>query len=459
MKQFKFSKTYVAAFLYRFAFLLFVPLLQGLLFAHRGALTLVTLYGTDLLIAVLLLSVAVIRCSKLEVIKTEKTAEIRGGVIIKTAENNLLKKRGSIVLSQGLFLRVFGAHKLKIFSGSTFSTAFLKQNDAAAFLDDLITEEKEKTVPSGIFRSLLMSVSFSNALTGLLAAVPLIRRAAAVLGARQTALIIEGASLTGLLSFTGLPPTLTRISTLLFLCWIIGASTEFFSEYGLKVSFYREKLVVSKGLILKTKAVFDKKSVRGVIFRQSLLMFMLGLYSAVIAVNIKPKRKIHVLSAATRTGCADLEDMLFGEKGKRIMYLTPPKASLWGYTYLPILCLAATSLGIIAFPQKLIIKALLGVLSGIFSVWFLFRTVALYRTSLCIWTDFAEVKYFSGMNFIRTVFRLSDVTSAQITQSIFQRFNGRCNLILRVGNSKALRIKIKHLRLKDLEKYKKTGSP
>ena len=188
-------------------------------------------------------------------------------------------------------------------------------------------------------------------------------------------------------------------------------------------------------------------------------MFMLGLYSAVIAVNIKPKRKIHVLSAATRTGCADLEDMLFGEKGKRIMYLTPPKASLWGYTYLPILCLAATSLGIIAFPQKLIIKALLGVLSGIFSVWFLFRTVALYRTSLCIWTDFAEVKYFSGMNFIRTVFRLSDVTSAQITQSIFQRFNGRCNLILRVGNSKALRIKIKHLRLKDLEKYKKTGSP
>ncbi|MBQ7810629.1 MAG: hypothetical protein IJ346_06700, partial [Clostridia bacterium] len=219
MKQFKFSKTYVAAFLYRFAFLLFVPLLQGLLFAHRGALTLVTLYGTDLLIAVLLLSVAVIRCSKLEVIKTEKTAEIRGGVIIKTAENNLLKKRGSIVLSQGLFLRVFGAHKLKIFSGSTFSTAFLKQNDAAAFLDDLITEEKEKTVPSGIFRSLLMSVSFSNALTGLLAAVPLIRRAAAVLGARQTALIIEGASLTGLLSFTGLPPTLTRISTLLFLCW------------------------------------------------------------------------------------------------------------------------------------------------------------------------------------------------------------------------------------------------
>jgi len=258
MKRYKFSKTYVAAFAYRFAFLLFVPLLQGLLFADSGVLKLFTLYSTDLAVAVLLLSLAVIRCSKSELRHSRKDLEIKGGVIFKTREKTLKNARGSLVFSKGIFLRLFGGCRLRVFGGSAYSTAYLKQKDADSVLKDILPQKAEKVVVSGIFRSLLMSLSFSNALTGLLAAVPLMRRASMVLGAKQTALILEGASLEGLLSFTGLPPILSRVSSVLFFCWIIGFSTEFFREYGLKFCIFSSHFGVKKGLITKPMRFFLK---------------------------------------------------------------------------------------------------------------------------------------------------------------------------------------------------------
>lgn len=456
MKSYKFSKTYIFAFMYRFAFLLFVPFLQGLLFAYQGALRLFTLYSADLAVAVFLLSIAVIRCQKGRVTVNGSLVEIHQGAVFKTNEKSAVSFKGSVCFTEGLLLRLLGGSRMRVFAGTGYCTAYLKRNDAKELLKSLVKDEEKSGFSSGIFRSLLMSLSFSNALTGLLAAVPIIRRASAVLGARQTALLLEGASLEGLLKFTGLPPVLSRVSSLLFFCWVVGSSTEFFREYGLKFQVFPSYFKVSKGLMTKTQAIFTENSVKALVFRQSLLLFLSGFYSAEVNLNIRPRRKIHILSAAGASRCADLEDVLLGEKGKHIFRLTPPKTALFSYTWLPLLCLCLSSIILILFSQNIIVKTISGVVSGIFAVWFLFRTVALFRSSLTVWEKFAEVRYFSGMNFTRYVFRLSDITSGEITQSIFQRINGRCSLIIRIGNTKALKVKIKHLRLQDIKKLKQT---
>ncbi len=454
MKKYKFSKTYVAAFIYRVAFLLFVPVLQGILFAESGIQLLFTLYSTDVLVLVLLISLAVIRCNKSELIHSRSMVEIKGGVIFKTNEKTLKCKRCSFVFSNGIFLRLFGGCRLRIFSSNAYSTVYLRNKDKSEILKDLLSENLIKTISSGIFRSMLMSISFSNALTGLLAAVPLIRRASIVMGARQTALILEGASLEGLLKFTGLPPLLSRISSVLFFCWIIGFSTEFFSEYGLKFKKYPANFLITKGLIIKTQAVFPEKAVRSLIFRQSLLMFLLGFYSGEIVLNIRPRRKIHILSAASRTDCADLQEEIYGKKSEDYKVIYPPKSALWGYTYLPVLCLSVSSLVLILFSENIIVKSVAGVFTGIFSVWFLFRFFALFRSSLTFSDSLFEVKYFSGMNFTRVIFKVEDVVDFELTQSLFQQINGRCNVKIKVANAKALKVKIKHLNMKDAEKIK-----
>ena len=446
MKKYKFSKTYVAAVLYRYAFLLFVPVLQGILFAKDGRELLFTLYSADLAVLVLIISVAVIRYSRSELRLDGKVCDMRGGVVFKTSEKTILRKRVSLMFSEGIFIRLMGGCRLRIFGGSTYYAAYLRQKDKKDILNNLLPAKPDKIIASGIFRSLIMSLSFSNALTGLLAAVPVIRKASVVLGARQTALILEGASLQGLLKFTGLPPVLSRVSSILFLCWIVGFSTEFFREYGLMLKIYESFFKVQKGLMTKTQAVFSKESVRALIFRQSLIMFVFGFYSGEISLNIRPRRKIHILSAAKSTRCADLQDVFFKEKGKQIFYAQPPESALWGYTYLPILFLAISSLGLIIFSQNLIIKVVLGVFTGIFAVWFLFRTVSLFRSSIAFCENFIEVRYFSGMNFTRTVFKRSEVIKTELSQSIFQRLSGRCNLIFTIGNSKALKVKIKHIK-------------
>lgn len=450
MKTYKFSKTYIGAFLYRFAFLLFVPLLQSFLFANRGALKLFTLYSSDLAVVVLLLSFAVIRCSKSEFRSSRNILDVKSGIVFRISEKSLRNKKENLLLTKGIFLNLFGGCRLKVFGGSTFSTAYLRQRDCVELLDDILPRQPEKNLVSGIFRTLLMSVSFSNALTGLLAAVPLIRRASMVLGAKQTALIIEGANLEGLLAFTGLPPILSRISSILFMFLVIGFASEFFAEYGLKFSIYSTHFAVKKGLITKTQVFFSKSSVRALVFRQSLLMFLLGFYSAEIRLNLRPRRKIHVLSAASRTLCDDLEDEVFGKKSGKVYVFYPPKDALWSFTYLPIMCFALASLGLILFSQNIIIKAILSVLSGVFAVWFLFRVFALYRTSFKIKKGIGEVKYFSGMNFTRCVFKIDDVISFQTTRSLFQRINGRCNLIVQISNSRAIKVKIKHLNVEDI---------
>lgn len=453
MKSYKFSKTYIAAFMYRFAFLLFVPFLQGLLFARQGVERLFTLYSLDLLVAVFLLSLAVVRWNKGKLLIKDKKISVCQGAVFKTEERSLIFSKGSVLATEGLMLRIFKGSKLRIFSGTAYSTAYLRKKDAEEIFESLTEENEVIRFSSGVFRSLMMSLSFSNALTGLLAAVPVIRKASAVIGARQTALLLEGASLEGILGFTGLPPVLSRLSSLLFLCWVVGFSTEFFREYSLKISVYPSCFKVSKGLMTKTQAIFSKDAVRGLVYKQSLLLFIFGLYSAEASLNIRPRRKIHILSAASRTKCSDLEDVILGDKGKRLAFIAVPKAALWGYTWLPILLLSVSSAIVIGFSENIIVKTVAGVLSGIFSVWFLFRTVALYRSSVSFWKDFIEVRYFSGMNFTRQIFKKEDIVSFEQSRSIFQRFSGRCNLIFKVGNTKAQRVKIKHIRQWDLSSF------
>ncbi|MBR3987709.1 MAG: hypothetical protein IKK10_00195 [Clostridia bacterium] len=454
MKKYKFSKTYVAAVLYRYAFLLFVPVLQGILFAKSGKEILFTLYSADLIVLVLIISIAATRCSKSELRLDNKVCDIRGGVFFKTSEKSILQKRVSLVFTSGIFIRLMGGCRLRIFGGSAYSAAYLKHKDKDDILNILLPKNPQKIVASGIFRSLLMSLSFSNALTGLLAAVPVIRRASVIIGAKQTALILEGASLEGIFKFTGLEPMLSKISSVLFFCWVVGFATEFFSEYGLKLSIYPFHFKVSKGLITKTQAVFSKKSVRAVIFRQSLLMFLLGFYSAQLILNIKPRRKIHILSAGRRLACEVLQEDIYGNSEKYKTTIYPPKTAVWGYTYLPFICVSLSSVILILLSSNLIIKSVSAVMTVIFAIWFLFRFFALFRSSVSISDKYTEVKYYSGMNFTRAVFKSEDITGFEITQSIFQQINGRCNIKIKIANTKTMTVRIKHLNKNDVLKLK-----
>lgn len=444
MKTYRFSRTYIAAFMYRFAFLLFVPFLQGLLFAHKGILKLITIYGTDLAVVVLLLAVAFVQYKRGRAQLDEHNILIKKGALLQVCDSFSLGGKLCITFTETLLLRIFRASRMKVFAGAAFADAYLSYESCKDILSKFRNEEG-RVFASGIFRSLLMSVSFSNALTGLLAAVPVLRRASVLIGARQTALILQGAELPKWLTLRNIPPALSKFSTFLLFAWIIGMSTEFFREYRLRFYMGEGFFRIEKGLITRTKVIFSRKSIQAVAITQSLMMFLLGLYSTRVYLNARPVSKLHIMSASSRSRCDDMEAELFGKNPSPAYTLKPSETAITGYTWLPLTMLLVISVLKIIAPDLIIIKTLFAASGTIFLIWFFFRIFSLYTSFVRVKGGIIEVRFYKGLNFVRTIFEADKLNAVEIRQSIFQRISKRCTLVFTLKGTKALKVKIKHL--------------
>ena len=163
MKKFKFSKAYVVQFMYRFAFLLFVPFLQGLLFSSYGFDKLFALYSIDLALMIFLLAIAFIKLRKASLSVSRKTLLLKQGVVLKR-EDLALNKNCNLFLARPMLLRFLRAGRLRLSSGLGVGNAYLKTKDALTFFE---IKEQTNTINfrSSIFRTILMSAVFSNSLT------------------------------------------------------------------------------------------------------------------------------------------------------------------------------------------------------------------------------------------------------------------------------------------------------
>lgn len=456
MIRLRFSKTYIAAFLYRFALLLFIPFVQAVLFANQGIVRLVSVYGADMAVLTFLCSAAAVRWRKGAVIAGKGRISVEKGALLRTTDTTAFDTMGSLMFSAGLFLRLSAAAKIKIAVGVGSISAYLRQEDCKKLFAAFVPKEKkEAEFASGFFRTLLMSATFSNSLTGLLAAAPFLRRAAAVIGAGQTAALIQGVGLEGLLEYAGISPLLSTISSAFILSWLIGFVTEFFREIGLNLSIFSTYMKVSKGGVTKTEVVFRKDSVAAVEMRQSLLLFLAGLYSARVIINSPSAGRLHVLSAATKERCHRLTSAVFGKGGEDSFFLRPNINGFVGYTWLPFLCLSLFIFGKILVPEFFsyyLLSGFMNVGAFVSLLWFVFRIIAFYRSCILAGENLVLVKWFSRLNFTSVVFDKSKVSAIEISQSIFQKRKGTCNIKITLKLKRAYRVRIKHIDFKKAQR-------
>lgn len=396
--------------------------------------------------------VAVIYTESGSIISNKSKLCVNRGVLLHLRDS-AIPHRHSLVLTETLLLRFLKAGKLKVSSGLSTTTVYLKKQDAISFFQQN-SDENQQNFYSPLPRTLLMSAVFSNSLTGLLAAVPLLRKGASLLGAHQTALFLQGISLEGWLSLRGLPPLLSKISSILFACWAVGFFTEFFREYGLRISVCSDIMVIRKGLVTKSHIKIHTSNIRAIISKQSILLFLCGLYSLQVAANLSRSAKIHILSAAARLKCIDVEEKLLGKTKSDITFSIPYKA-LFSYTWLPLLLFLLSSLLLILLPQRFIFKIFFGITAGLCVLMFIFRVMAFYRSCISIKGRICEVKFYRGMNFLSTKLVICHINSVSLSRNIFHRFNGRCNLTISINSAKPFKVKIKHLKYSDAQKAAK----
>lgn len=450
MKSYKFSKAYTVVFMYRFAFIFLLPFIEGLLFSKASGYTLITIYSADLTGAVLLLWIAVIRCESSHLTVKGRKITVNKGIILKASEKTVFDGEGGLSIGAGLTLRLLKGSRLRVFSGNNCATAYLKVADSREIARKLINGKELSQFKSNALRSLLMSASFSNSLTGLLAAIPILKRVSAVLSTSYAPDTLSYDKAGELLLALKARSGAFELGTLLFLFWLIGCSTEFLREYGLTLRVYPGCYSVSKGLMTKTQTVFCRTSVRAMVFRQSLPMRALKLFSVELFLCVKPEKKLHILSAASKAASVAVQREIFGENGEPKIKIKPPKKALWGYSYLPYTCTFLLCSSIIVFSDYMLLKMILTVLLGVAAVWFLFRFFALRNCALYIYANAAEIKGYTKMNFTQWVFKKENTASVTVNQSVFQRLSGRCSVSFALEGSYKLKVGIKHINKKEL---------
>ena len=445
----KTSPVFVSVFLYRFAFLLFFIPLQRAISTGTSLPSAIYVYRINVAAIPLICIWAVLCYNHIQYKVDNHILHTDRGVLLHHNTEILLRKADFIRISANPVFRLLKVCKLQISASHNSTALYLSNNETYNISECYYRGNKQPYTeykPS-FFSVLIFSVSFSSALTGLLSAIPLLRNIAGILGEKQTHSLLANADLWVVTGYTALPPFLRILSTLILLAWTMGATIEFLRYYPMKIRIHKDFLKTEKGLLTKHLTYISKNSVSALIIRQSILLYLLKLHT--VEALIKTRRKeesVPLLLANPRSKCKDLLFGILPESSKRHL-IKPPQKAFVSYVYKPFLLLSILSIIYIftekLSPYKIEIHLMLFVTLWL-CLWFVFSAVSFTQSGICPCNSQLIIATTDKLNFIKVHIPKDRIRGIKITQNIFQKRKGLCNLHIYILSGHRKRILIKH---------------
>lgn len=449
----KTSPVYIAVFLYRFAFLLIAVPLQAVFFRGLAPQTAVYIYRTDIALIFLITLWAVISHRHIFFCTDKRVLLTRKGLIISQKNKIFTATFDTLSLSQGLIFRLLKVCKAEVLASHSKSTLYLGTKDSFRLLQnftDEASEGKETLHRSSALSAFVFSIGFSGALTGLLSAIPLLRNIAGIIGETQTQNILASADLWYYTGYTALPPFLRTLSTLFLIFWAVGALAEFCRFFSLQTKVCKDRIITRHGLIGKHCNVLRRESISALCFRQSIFFALLRVFTAEVSIpSDSRENKFPLLLASRKDNCkALLSSLDFPQINKTSVSLTPPANTLWGYVWKPFLflllcCALCIGTDFLSAYKIEIHLALFLVLWGI--VWFIFCAVSHRYSALFSEKSGLIIRTAKSLSFIEVHIPEEKIRVVKITQSIFQKRKGVCNLRVYVRSRRRQSFLIKHI--------------
>ncbi len=448
----KTSPIYIAVFLYRFAFLLLALPLQAVLFEGIPPEKAVYMYRLDIFFLIILCLWAVL-CFYSIMYSTDKTAfACQKGFLFGRKSQIYTNTFDILQLSQNPVFRLFKVCKAQTSASKNRNVLYLNKT-ASKQLTEFFCSDKTKSsekLHTGLFSALIFSASFSGALTGLLSATPLLRNVAGVIGEGNTRDFLLSADLWVYIGYTALPPFLRTLSTLFLWAWGIGTFFELNRYLSLNAYFHGDRIITQHGLFTKHMSVLRTGAVACLVLRQSILLSFLGLYTADAYVPAEKRAvKVPLLLASRKKHCkALLSSINFPQKEACLEYTKPPETSLWGYVWKSLLFLSvAFLLGIgvdMLTPYRVEIHIMLFItLWG--CIWFLFSAAAHRHSALFYDSRGIIIRTAKKLSFTEAHIPSEKIRAVKITQNIFQKRKGVCNLYVYIRSRDRQCFLIKHI--------------
>lgn len=319
----------------------------------------------------------------------------------------------------------------------------------------IIEFSADKTAQHIIYKSkiiypVLMSLTQSNFLAGTFALSVIFRRLGDVLGEELANNVIQSINFLPYLLAMGLPPVFSYVGGFIFAGFLFGLITQIFNNVKF-TSFCNNKFIfVYKGLYRRNILAVRKSFLNGVLIKQTLLMCIAKIYTiSLMYIGIKNDKNSGVyvpVSTKSKLECY-ISPVIPLEK--KLAEIKPPRRSLIGYLYTPLIYLSVSILLCIlsykSFYISFVVRFIAVILTPFGVLWVWFRIIAYNHCGVTISDNTIKLCYYKQLNFFTAIVKRNSITKVVITRSIFQRPYNKCHMIFYICDKKRIKIKIKHL--------------
>ena len=350
-----------AGILSRFAFLLIIPLFQGIFAQPQSLGQILRTWGLNLLVTALICLWAGASVRAQGYHAGEDRLFLKKGIILKRWLEIPYRNIHSITVERSLLPALFGAARLHLDTPAggrkradctlTLSRKKLRQAAETIFP----AGEGKVLYRAGFWRLLLMSASWSNPGTGLFVAAPFIDRLGKLLGEEISERLYSTVNIGLELAAWGIPPAAALLATVLAAGWGIALIVQLFRYGGFAVSRSEEAISIERGLISNRRMLVRTDRLSAVSVRQSLLMRFLRLYGAYLHTvgtgKDKGDRSL-LIAAAPEKELTSALSRVTGLPLRAEKPLCPPKRARRSFFTVPLLVLLGV-VGLLALAPSL----------------------------------------------------------------------------------------------------------
>ncbi|MDD5923677.1 MAG: PH domain-containing protein [Clostridia bacterium] len=444
-------------YLKKFLFFIIVPAVQTLIFRKIN-----NVYSIlNLIFCLVVVLYAVIRAYFESCSIYGDTISITRGLIVRTNIQLPISSVDSITIHKGLISgKLFGVRRffadVPSLSRKMNTAVYVSHGRAKEIVECLAKKDnKKKIYTAKKYKTLFMAVLWSNSLTGFLILMPFMNNINKLFGGNPINEIYEDISITKYLIYIGFPPVAATVTNILLICWVFSVVLHLGRYLIFNVEKNESLIYINRGFFSRATFITGKESVNAVTIKQNISMIPFNIYSAYIhtistektkgdkSLLISPERRKNTMSIIGEIMNYDA----FSGKGK----VRPPRSARAAYIYFPFCIMSADALlamTLIYFGTDIKLIFIISIFTmPVILIWIVFRLMAFGRASFSYGDEGITLTNYNGFSFNENLIPLKKLQKLDITQSIFQKINGRCNIIVYVYSENNMKLKIKQISL------------
>lgn len=436
----------------KYLWLLLIPLVIAFIKSQFDVFSFIREFWSSIIIVIFSLFVGIIRWRNIKFCVKDKYFTYKAGVICRQKLNIPFSAVTAITTERPFYLRPFGVVKIYIETDAIAFARSKKSPDISITSNDRVcralfdslyveTQKTRNTHHFGKLQVMFFSLVFSSALSGVIFLVTLVSQGTRLLGQNLEAMVIttvEDAVTVAERVLKFVPKTGLAITIIIGAGWLVSVIRNFFRHGNFSVSKKGDNIYIYKGILTKRRFLINSKKINYADIRQSLFMKM----CAVMSVHIncsgygKDKDEIPVFLPVLRQERVNkiLSEMLPDFKVfKNDIYVV--KKVVGRYLFLPSLAIIGLFAGglVVAnfFPLWQDMTKFVVVMAEIPCIFILFVKIYCYCTNgMAYHDDEIVIRYDKWFKIHTAIIPKARVAKVTVTQTIFQRFSGSCNVVV-----------------------------